>query len=750
MLTILRQIVEEVLSKNDINQSLRELVQRTRKALKVDCCSVYLTEPNRQRYRLAATDGLLEESVGKVILRYGEGLVGLVGERKELINLAEAQNHPNFKYIPEIGEEEFKSFLGMPIEHDGVVLGVFIIQQKESRQFDDEEESFIVTLTAQLASFIYAKQLKSNGNISQEPIACSFGFGGVGIAKAWLWQPQMELEQIVYKTTDDCEMQIDLFDQALFQLQCHYDNLSLGFNVKIVNKIKEISNLFTSYQDLIEEGGLRDEVIKIIQEEHLTAVSAIKKVAESYISQQQAGKISSDLDIRDLAQRLISRLTHSNIDEFNFDEPVILLAEEITASLIAEFPKDKLVGIVSLKGSEHSVAAIVAKSLNIPTVMGVDLSLESLDRKLFVVDGKRKELVIEPQAAVLIEYQGEKTDSLEKQKLYDEEKDLPAITEDGIRIDVQLNAGLSLENEGEDLNSCIDNIGLYRTEIEFMMRKSFPTELEESINYESYLKNFSNKRVRMRTLDVGGDKPLPYLSLEEDNPFLGWRGIRISLDRPNLLLKQFRAMIKANRKYENLEIMLPMVSSLEEVKKAKELLDQAHKEICEEYSDIIACPKLGAMIKVPAVLFILEDLAQYCDYFSIGSNDLTQYVLAVERANSKVAKLYDSFQPSIVRILARAFRICDKEINRPISVCGELAGSPLGALMLVSIGYRELSMNYSSIPEIKYILRRVSIKELEEVFAKAIKLSSAKEIKDLYVQYAKSKGLWSLIGERKN
>jgi phosphotransferase system enzyme I (PtsP) len=209
-------------------------------------------------------------------------------------------------------------------------------------------------------------------------------------------------------------------------------------------------------------------------------------------------------------------------------------------------------------------------------------------------------------------------------------------------------------------------------------------------------------------------------------------------------------MLKANRKYENLEIMLPMVSSLEEVKKAKELLEQAHKEICEEYSDIIACPKLGAMIEVPAVLFILEDLAQYCDFFSIGSNDLTQYVLAIERANSKVAKLYDSFQPSIVRILARAFRICNKEINRPISVCGELAGSPLGALMLVSIGYRELSMNYSSIPEIKYILRRVSIKELEEVFAKAIKLSSAKEIKDLYVQYAKSKGLWSLIGERKN
>lgn len=744
MLTTLRQIIEQVLKESDITEALKLLVVKTREALGVDCCSVYLAEQSRNRYRLVATDGLAQESAGKVTLRFGEGLVGLVGKRNELINLADAQKHPNFKYIPEIGEEEFKSFLGVPIVHEGIVLGVLIIQQKESRQFDEVEESFLVTLSAQLASILYLSQMKEKNNDMQVPLACSFGSGGVAIARGWVWQPHMELEQVLLKKTDDPEMQVELFHQALFQLQLDLDSLSLRVHDNVKNS--DFSNVFDTYQQILDGGDFSAEVDSKIYDESWSASSAVKIIAEKIIAEKLQDNLKEEaLDVRDLAQRLLSRLAHSYLEEFDFTEPVILLAEEITASLVAEVPRDKIAGLVSLRGSANSIAAILAKNLNIPTLMGVDVQLQHLDRHLFIVDGIRKELLIDPPAGVLAEYNGMINANAEHSRQFTAEEELEAKTEDNVHISVELNAGLNFEKEGKEVLAMIDGVGLYRTEIEFMMHTTFPTELEECVHYEDCLKNFATKRVRMRTLDVGGDKPLPYLPVNEINPFLGWRGIRISLDRPNLLLTQFRAMLKANRKYENLEIMLPMVSSLDEIIVAKALLDQAHREICEEFSSVVAYPKLGAMIEVPAAMFLLEDFAAYLDFFSIGSNDLTQYVLAVDRNNPKVAKLYDCFQPAMIRVLARLLRICTKEIERPLAMCGEMAGDPLGAMLLVSIGFRELSMNYTSIPRIKYILRRVNVQELEKIFAQAIKLSSASAIRKLYIDYAKEKGLLDFI-----
>lgn len=746
MLTTLRQIIEQVLKEKDLSKALELLVQKTKEALGVDCCSIYLTEEPRKRYRLAATEGLSKESIGKVTLRFGEGLVGLVGKRNEVLNLANAQTHPNFKYIPEIGEEEFKSFLGVPIVHEANVLGVLIAQQKQSRQFDDVEESFLVTLAAQLASILYLSELKEKSSDIKAPLSCVCGFGGIAVARGWVWQPHMELEQVLLKKTDDPQLQVELFHQALFQLQVDLDSLSLRVNDNM--KDLDLSKMFSTYQQILDSQEFSDSVDNLIYDQSWSASSAVKIIAEQLVSQRlQDGKKEEALDVKDLAQRLLSRLAHSYLDEFDFTEPVILLAEEITASLIAEAPREKIAGIVSLKGSANSIAAILAKNLNIPTLIGVDMQLEHLDRHLFIVDGSRKELLIDPPEGVIAEYNGMMTANAEHSRLFNAEKDQKAITLDGQQITVELNAGLNFDADDEYLLNMIDGVGLYRTEIEFMMHTTFPSELEECVHYEDCLKHFAPKRVRMRTLDIGGDKPLPYLPVNENNPFLGWRGIRISLDRPNLLLTQFRAMLKASRKYENLEIMLPMVSNLDEVIKAKEMLDQAYKEICEEFSTKISYPKLGAMIEVPATMFLLEDFAPYLDFFSIGSNDLTQYVLAVDRNNPKVMKLYDCFQPAMIRVLARLLRICNKEINRPLAICGELAGDPLGAMLLVSIGYRELSMNYTSIPIVKYILRRVNIAELEEVFKQAIKLSSARSIKELYLNYAKEKGIYQYINE---
>jgi phosphotransferase system enzyme I (PtsP) len=739
LLTTLRNIIEQVLKEADIAKALDLLVLKTRDALGVDCCSVYLSDESRKRYRLVATDGLLKESIGKVILRYGEGLVGLVGKSNAVLNLANAQEHPNFKYIPEIGEEEFNSFLGVPITHEGALLGVLIAQQKQSRQFNEVEESFMVTLAAQLSSILYLSEQKDKNTDIKAPLSCSYGFGGIAIARSWVWQPHMELEHVLLKKTNDSQLQVELFHQALLQLQLDLDALSL----KVHDNFKgiDISKLFETYQRILDDNDFSDNVDSLIYNENWTASSAVKLHSDKMIAQLGEHQKEEAVNIRDLAQRLLSRLAHSYLEEFDFTEPVVLLAEEISASLIAEIPREKIAGIVSLKGSVNSTAAILAKNLNIPTLIGVEIQLEHLDRHLFILDGSRKELFIDPAAGVLAEYNGMITDNQEYSRLFNAEKNKEVITLDNQRIFVELNAGLNFDADDQYLIDMIDGVGLYRTEIEYMMYTNFPSELEECVHYEDCLTHFAPKRVRMRTLDIGGDKPLPYLPLHEDNPFLGWRGIRISLDRPELLLTQFRAMLKASRKHENLEIMLPMISNLDEVIEAKAVLDRAYKEVCEEISTKIAYPKLGAMIEVPAIMFLLEDLAPYLDFFSIGSNDLTQYVLAVDRNNTNVSKLYDCFQPAMIRVLARLFRICNNEINRPLAICGELAADPLGAMLLVSIGYRELSMNYTSIPMIKYILRRVNISELEEIFRQAIKLSSAEKIKELYLNYAKEKGV---------
>ena len=539
MLTTLRQIIEQVLKEPNIEKALDFLVHRTREALCVDCCSVYIAEQQRQRYRLVATDGLSRESVGKVVLRFGEGLVGLVGKRNELLNLADAQNHPNFKYIPEIGEEEFRSFLGVPVEHEGVVLGVLIIQQKDSRQFTETEESFLVTLAAQLASILYLSDLKekSESETHEEPLACDFGSGGIAIARGWVWQPHMELEQVLLKKTDDPEMQVELFHQAVFQLQLDLDSLTLRIYDTV--KKQDLSNVFDAYQQLLEDGEFTCAVDQKIYDESWCASSAVKLVTEDLIKNKEAaGQKEEALSINDLAQRILSRLAHSYLEDFDFSEPVILLAEEITAALIAEVPRERIAGIVSLRGGGNSLAAILARNMNIPTLMGVSLPLQKLDRHLFIVDGIRRELLIDPPAGVIAEYSGMMTANAQNSRVYMDERNLPAETEDQVHINVNLNAGLSVEDNVQELLPMIDGVGLYRTEVEFMMHKTFPTELEECRHYEEVLKNFADRKVIMRTMDVGGDKPLPYLPVNELNPFLGWRGIRISLDRPNLLLTQ--------------------------------------------------------------------------------------------------------------------------------------------------------------------------------------------------------------------
>lgn len=748
MLTLLRRIIEGVAAANTISEAMRNLVVKTKESLNVDCCSVYLSEPENQCLRLVASDGLLPEAVGKITLPFGSGLVGLVAKRLELINLADATTHPNFKYIPEVGEDCFKSFLGVPIVDQRTLLGILVIQQKTSRKFDKGDESFMVTLAAQLAAKVAQAQLKSKLKPDQSLSGCISGIAsskGESIARSYVWYPQLDLEQIVISHTDDVYTQIELFNQAIFQVQLDLDTLMLRLNQTTKNK--ESSEIFEIYIMMLNDSSFSEAIINEIQQKSLMAVSAVKIVCENLIKEYQdkTDKYLQEraLDVRDVAQRLLGKLAHNQSHNHELNTPIILVAEEVSASLLAEIPQNLLRGVVSLKGSVNSHASIMARALNIPAVTGVELPIDELKNRLLIVDGTKGVIIIDPDLAVQSEYEQIIEHKKQMEELFEGELQKPVITVDGERVLIGLNAGLQVDSEKKNF---IDAVGLYRTEISFLMQSSFPTEQEQQSVYNEFLTSFKDVPVCMRTLDVGGDKQLPYLIVKEANPALGWRGIRLSLDNQSLFISQLRAMLRASIGLNNLSIMIPMVTSLQEVIDARQILDKVYQEIsdeCKVNGTYVEYPKFGAMIEVPSLLYIMDDVSPYVDFFSIGTNDLTQYLLAVDRSNPKVSSIYTSYHPAVLRVLRELKQKADS-LGKFIAVCGEMAGDPLGILLMIGFGYKEFSMNLSSIAKIKYLLRRISIEKIQNL-VKESKLSNIDELKQKIKAYLAEVSLDNLI-----
>ena len=449
-------------------------------------------------------------------------------------------------------------------------------------------------------------------------------------------------------------------------------------------------------------------------------------------------------DIRDLGLRVLRLLIEPERMGFEPDVPVILVTKEADATMLAEFPRHKLVGIVTEQGGVNSHAAILARALGVPAIIGVEGVLTAgIDKKLLIINANRGQLLVSPAPALIAEYRNLISAEKALQNRYAQELNLPAETIDGKRIHLYLNAGLlsSLESE---IAEGSDGVGLYRTEIPFMLHQRFPSESEQVKVYRQVLEIARGKPVVMRTLDVGGDKPLAYFPINEENPFLGWRGIRLSLDHPELFLVQLRAMIQAGADSDQLHILLPMVSNLNEIDQAITYLEQAYFELKSDLGKDIARPKLGIMIEVPALLYQLAEVAKRVDFVSVGSNDLTQYMLAVDRNNPRVSTLYDCYHPGILRALKRARFDC-WQYNLPVSVCGELAGEPIGVILLVAMGYDQLSMNQGSLARINYLLRRVSHSDLSELLEMALTLSSGQEVRELVREYFESRELGAIL-----
>ncbi|WP_299492301.1 phosphoenolpyruvate--protein phosphotransferase [uncultured Shewanella sp.] len=743
MLKTLRDITQAVAAANDLQSALDLLVSQTKAVMATESCSVYLVEQDVLQF--SATDGLDKQAVGKVHMPLTQGLVGLVAQREEPINLADAHIHPRFKLLPEIAEEEYRAFLAAPIIYQKVVVGVIVIQQIEPRQFSEGEEAFLMTLAAQLAVAIRGLRHKasSSNNISQQYYTGKIAANGVAIANALVLGGHISLSFPDVKSRDlpSEETRLKL---SMSRTKDLLTTLSQRFDSE---KDEEVVSIFSALLLLLDSASLGGEYIKEVRQ-GWSAESAVCRVSLRYIKQftemkdlylkERAG------DIRDLGQRVLRQLVEPGRIEFEPDTPVILIAKEANATLIAEFPRQKLAGIVTELGGINSHAAILSRALGVPALIGVaDILNADIDKKLVILNASRGQLLVSPRPSVITEFRSLMSMGKALQERYTQDLSLPTITTDGERITLQLNAGLLASLES-DIATGADGVGLYRTEIPFMLQNRFPSESEQIKVYKQVLDASAGKPVIMRTLDVGGDKPLSYFPINEENPFLGWRGIRLSLDHPELFLVQLKAMLQAGEGSDQLSILLPMVCCIDEIDQAIAYLDQAYFELGTEMGLDIVKPKIGIMLEVPVLLYQLPDVARRVDFISVGSNDLTQYLLAVDRNNPRVSTLYDCYHPGILSALKKVREEC-KTYNLPVSVCGELAGEPIGVLLLVSMGYTNLSMNQGSLGRINYLLRRVSYADLNHLLDKVLRLGSGQEVRVLLAEYLETIGLVELL-----
>jgi phosphotransferase system enzyme I (PtsP) len=726
MLSILRSLIQEVNSARDLQEALDIIVSRVQKAMGTEVCSVYLLDPDTNRYVLMATEGLYRKAVGKVSLGYSEGLIGLVGSREEPINLENAPAHPRYRYFPATGEERFRSFLGVPIIHHRRLLGVLVVQQRESsRCFDEGEEAFLVTVSAQLAGVIAHSE--ATGVISglsltgQEARDVSFngvpGAPGVAIGTGVVVYPVADLDLVPEKTTADIHQELELFHSAVEAVRRDIERVAN----RLASRLRpEEQALFDVYLRMLSDEALPGEVVGRIREGNW-AQGALKQVVQQYVRhfemmddhylQERA------VDVRDLGRRLLSHLQEGEQEHLVYPDRTVLVSEELTPAMLGEVPKGQLIGLVSVKGSSNSHVAILARAMGVPTVMGlVDIPVNQLDGKELIIDGFDGRIFASPSDDLRAVYQDICNEEDELFRGLEALRDKPCETTDGHRVSLLVNTGL-MTDVVRSLSHGAEGIGLYRTEVPFMIKDRFPSEQEQRGYYREQLEAFAPNPVTMRTLDIGGDKLLTYFPIHEENPFLGWRGIRVTLDHPEIFLVQVRAMLKASEGLNNLQIMLPMVSNISEVEESLHLIYRVYHEVREEGYEI-HMPKVGVMIEIPAAVYQIRELADRVDFLSVGSNDLTQYLLAVDRNNPRVAQLYHSYHPAVLQALVRVAQDAHMA-GKPLGICGELAGDPGGAVLLMAMGYDSLSMNAASLPKVKSVVRSVShewaVKLLEDV-----------------------------------
>jgi len=740
LLKRLRELMAEPL---EPQERLDRIVRQIASNMVAEVCSVYVLRADGV-LELYATEGLNKEAVHLSQLKMGQGLVGTIAASAQPLNLSDAQSHPAFRYLPETGEEIYHSFLGVPILRTGRSLGVLVVQNKASRNYRDEELEALETTAMVLAEMIATGELKKLTKPGLElDLTRSVAIDGdtyndgIGLGYVVLHEPRIVVTNLL---NEDSDKEIRRLAESMGSLRLSIDDMLSRRDVSMEGEHREVLETYRMFAH--DQGWVRklEEAIR----NGLTAEAAVEKVqsdtkarmmrlTDPYLRERMH-------DFEDLANRLLRQLTgytgRTTADGFPND--AIIFARAMGAAELLDYPRSNVRGLVLEEGAVTSHVVIVARAMGIPVIgqaAGVVALAENGDAA--IVDGDEGHVHLRPMQDLQRSYEEKVRFRARRQEQFRALRAVEPVTKDGKRIALQMNAGL-LVDLPQLAESGAEGIGLFRTELQFMIASTMPKAEEQETFYRNVLKQAAGRPVTFRTLDIGGDKVVPYFrGHEEENPALGWRAIRLSLDRPGLLRTQLRAMLKAAAGTE-LKIMVPMVTEVSELKAVRELLQKEVQHLSRFGHGLPRKLQFGAMLEVPALLWQLDELMEAADFVSVGSNDLFQFAMAVDRGNARVSDRFDTLGRPFLRILRDITRAGERN-NTTVTLCGELAGKPISAMALMGIGFRSVSMSPASIGPVKAMLLGLDVSALSKTMDEALDDTRGTEsVRDILVRFANS------------
>jgi phosphotransferase system, enzyme I, PtsP len=714
---LLRRLREVMAEKVSAQERLDKIVVLIAANMVAEVCSTYVLRHDGN-LELYATEGLNREAVHQTVLNSHEGLVGLVASEASALNLSDAQSHPAFSYRPETGEEIYHSFLGVPILRAGNTLGVLVVQNRAKRNYVEEEVEALQTTAMVLAEMIASGELSALATPGAEPAARhamhltgSILSEGIALGHVVLHEPRVVITNYI---AEDMQKELRRLDNALNTLRADLDSLLERGDVADGGEHRDV---LEAYRMFANDHGWSHRLHEAVGT-GLTAEAAVERVQ----SDTRARMLRSTdpylrerlHDLEDLGYRLMRQLMgrdHAPSRE-QLPDNAILIARSMGPAALLDYDRKRLRGLVLEEGTTNSHVAIVARALGIPAVGEVANAVGIADpNDAVIVDGTSGSIYFRPSSEVESAYAERVRLRARRQAQYRALRDIPCKTKDGQPVELMLNAGLVVDLPHiEDTGSA--GIGLFRTELQFMVGNALPRANEQLALYRAVLDAAGDKPVTFRTLDIGGDKALPYLeTVVEENPALGWRAIRLGLDRPGLLRGQVRALLRAAGG-RALRIMFPMISVVEEFDQAKGVVERELTYLRQHGHTLPERVDVGTMVEVPALLFQLDELLKRADFLSVGSNDLFQFLFAVDRGNSKVSERFDTLAAPVLRAL-RSIVQKGNAAGKSVSLCGEMASQPLGALALLALGYRSLSLSATAHGPVKALILELDVAKAE-------------------------------------
>ena len=711
---LLKRLRDTMARAGSVEETLAEVVRLVANEMVAEVCSIYLLRAG-EVLELFATQGLNPSAVHSTRLRVGEGLVGDIAAHARSLALDDAQAHPQFAYRPETGEEIYHSLAGVPIVRAGRVLGVLVVQNRTRRQYDEEEIETLQTIAMVLAELIAAGHIVSPNEMQQVD-----GLGllplridgvqltpGVAIGYAVLHEPRIVIQRVV---AEDVTLEQERFEEALRGVRADVDRMLEAHDMQSGEQ-REILETFRMF---VDDRGWMERVREAVAS-GLTAEAGVQRAFDDVrtrLGQSTDPYIRERLsDLQDLCNRLLLRLTgRVAADPSSLPDDMIVVARDMGPAELLDYDRTRLRGVVLEEVSALSHVAIVARALDIPVVGRAPNVLSRVEvGDPIVVDGDNAQVLVRPAEDVLQTIHAAIDARIERRRKYATLRDLPSMTRDRSPIALNMNAGLLIDMQHLD-DTGADGVGLYRTEIPFMVRSEFPDVDAQAWLYGRVLDLADGRPVTFRTLDVGGDKVLPYVgAFGDDNPAMGWRAIRIGLDRPAMLRRQLRALIQAANG-RPLSVMFPMIAEVAELLSARQLLDLELDRARRRGQAVPERLRVGVMFEVPALAWQLDSLLPHVDFVSVGTNDLLQFLYAADRGNSRLAGRYDSLSPALLRLLHFVVGKV-RPAGVDLAVCGEMAGRPVEALALLAIGVRSLSMSPGAIGPVKAMIRSLDLGE---------------------------------------